>query len=190
MIKHIPFNKARQSVPYETLYLEYWQKYASTVVDVMGEEKTNFDWIMSRNPHIVCKKRAAMVAASFIVFMGCNAGRDFTARAEDFYRVCNGALSREDAYVARWALHNKRSMGVSNGEILMEVIVGRRVYNKKANYGSGAMVYANINRLTVEDTEILNEMVIWWSRGDAKMLREVCDPKAQEKVSEIMKKLF
>lgn len=181
-VKHIPFNSARKSVPREVLYLNAWREYAETLIDVFGEEDkiTNFVSIFSHSD--VNPQRAAMVAASFVTFMGCNAGQSFTNKATEFYRKVSSFMTRENAFLSVWAIENRRTLGINNNSILMECVVGRSV--------DGGLTKVNINKLTVEDLEIMNVMVSWWSSDDAKKLREGVEGEAKRQVAEILDNLY
>lgn len=190
-IKNIPFNKPRASVPKEGLYLSYWNRYSMEKVNEydLDSDTTNFDVLYKRSGAF-SKQRFAMVAASFITYMGCNLGIAFTDEAEDFHRRIDGTLNREDAFIAKWALYNKRTSYINNNSIPMEAMIGRKVFNQRARHGEGAWVNLNINQLTVEDYEIVNVMVRWWAGEDAIAMRNYCKPIAQKMTTKILENLY
>lgn len=187
-IKHIPFNKARQSVPRECLYLKEWQRYADSIAFNDGvRDVSNFEDIFKRYGFIKPGFREALVAASFMTFMGCSGGRAFTDSAEELYRKSDSILSREDAFLTCWMKENRRFSFINNGTILMENIVGRYVRKSSTDPFDVATKH---DKFTVEDWEALNVMVIWWSTLEAKKLRESCEDLAVEKTKEILSSLF
>lgn len=188
-IKHIPFNKARSSVPRECLYLKEWQEFAEKVSfnnDI--RDVTNFEHIFNLYGNITPGFREALVAASFVTFMGSNVGRAFTLSSEDLYRRCDGILTREDAFLSCWMKENKRISFCNNGMILMEAIVGRYV-NKSNSLNPYESAY-KLDKFTVEDWEALNVMVIWWSTEEAKEMRERCESYAVKQTNEILASLY
>lgn len=72
-IQHTPLLQPRASIPKEGIYLRLWQEFASQRPD---------EWGRVFRTATTVGQRAASVAASFMVYMGCNAGAAFTMQAE------------------------------------------------------------------------------------------------------------
>ena len=78
---HTSIAPPRASFISEVIYLKLWQEFAA------ARPK---DWVAIFHTSGPVRQRAASVAVSFIVFMGCAGGRDFTAHASEFAPFCPG----------------------------------------------------------------------------------------------------
>lgn len=164
-VKHIPLCPPRAGTPGEGIYLGLWVEFATA---------RPREWAAIFQTNGPVRQRAASVAASFMVFMGCNGGRDFTWKAERLAE--SGAFPyREGAFVAAWALENRRSMGVNHGLRMSEFMLARE-YPIKAAICGGSVGWPLVPSITQEDNDILESMAAWWSTPQAGVMREIAVP--------------
>ena len=164
-VKHIPLHPPRAGTPGEGIYLGLWVEFATA---------RPREWAAIFTTNGPVRQRAASVAASFMVFMGCNGGRDFTWYAERLAE--SGAFPcREGAFLAAWALHNRRSMGVNSGLRTSEYMLARE-YPIKASICGGSVSWSLVPAVTQEDNDILEGMAAWWSTCPAGVMREIATP--------------
>lgn len=152
-VKHIPLRPPRDCTPGEGIYLELWRKYIA--------EPGHIDVVFYELPFSF-RQRAASVAASFMVFMGCNGGHSFTHAAEVCSKNSSAFSSVENAYLATWAIQNQRCRGINNGVRLIEAMLD--------------------DTITQDDAEVIECMVTWWSTHDAKEMRRLAEPKIHKAV--------
>jgi len=176
-LRHIPFQPPRQSVPREGMFLTLWQQFADQRPD---------EWIAIFRTNGPVRQRAACVAASFMVFMGCNGGRCFTDSADRLAR--SGAFtSAEDAFLAAWAIHNKRLGYINSGLRTIEYMLA---HNHPITTGPIARVdWGLVPNVSQEDVDIVESMVMWWGTSTtAHWMREAVE--AQMKAHEANQRLL
>lgn len=162
-VKHIPLKPARAGTPGEGIYLQLWQKFAT--------DRPN-EWRAIFRTNGPVRQRAASVAASFMVYMGCNGGASFTHEAER--RAAAGGFlgSREYAFLAAWAIHNKRDRGINSGLRTIEYMLAREHPIYPDTYRCGRVNWRTVPDVTMEDTDIVESMVRWWASTTAEVMRE------------------
>ncbi|CAB3888875.1 hypothetical protein LMG26788_03734 [Achromobacter pulmonis] len=165
-LRHIPVNLPRAGFPGERIYLELWREYL----------RGNHDAI----PEIFCDlrqpldQRGARVAASFMVWMGCNSGRSFTFNAERLAK--SGAfVSRSRAFIAAWALENLRVNGVNGGLILTESMLTPGGIPRTEAMVSYCIDWRSVYAPTQYDNDVLACMVQWWAGFSAQQLRTIAE---------------
>jgi hypothetical protein len=165
-VRHIPLHPPRAGTPGEGIYLGLWVEFATA-------RPREWAAIFCTNGPV--RQRAASVAASFMVFMGCNGGRDFTWYAE---RLAESAAFpyREGAFLAAWALHNRRSLGVNNGLRTSEYMLAREYPIRDEVAFRGRTNWSLVPAVTQEDNDILESMAAWWSTHPAGVMREIAQP--------------
>lgn len=168
-VKHIPLAPPRPCTPGEGIYLKLWQEWAEANP---GEWRRLFTTTTHRP-----RQRAASVAASFMVFMGCNGGRGFTGMAEQFAKS-GFFLFPERAYIAAWAIDNQRHRGVNSGLRISEYMLAAEHPIVGRLFGSG-VEWDRVPAITQDDNDYLESMVRWWSTEAAKDIRAVAEPAIQ-----------
>lgn len=164
-VLHIPLHPPRACTPAEGIYLGLWVEFATA---------RPREWAAIFETNGPVRQRAASVAASFMVFMGCNGGRDFTWHAE---RLAQSAVFpyREGAFLAAWALDNRRSRGVNSGLRMSEYMLARE-YPIRDTVRNGHVNWSLVPNITQEDNDILESMAAWWSTPQAGVMREIATP--------------
>src|SRR3546814_9812846 len=84
-LSHTPLQPPRPGTPGEAIYLQLWQDYIATRQD-------DWRWIFNDLSSEI-DQRTATVAASFMTWMECNAGMDFTHQAIRIWKT--GVRSEE-----------------------------------------------------------------------------------------------
>lgn len=111
-LKHTPLHPPRDDHD-ESIYARRW-----------GELNENGDVFAGLMANYMRKygQREATIIASFICWLGTNVGMLYLSDA----RRLSASAFLEDAYLAAWAIHNKRSVGVSSGYRLIEVLLAEK----------------------------------------------------------------
>lgn len=170
-LRHVPLCPPRASTPREGLFLELWQQFA--------EQRTD-EWSYIFRTNGPLRQRAASVAASFMVFMGCNGGHGFTYRAEQLEK--SGAFTcTEDAYMAAWAVENKRLSGLNHGLRTVEYMLA---HQHPIAGEWRRVVWSLVPSITQEDADIVESMVAWWSSTTARWMRDVVEAKMKALAAE------
>lgn len=176
-LRHVPLQPPRRSVPREGMFLALWQQFATQRPD---------EWAFIFRTNEPVRQRAASVAASFMVFMGCNGGRAFTDGAARLAQ--SGVFTcTEDAYLAAWAINNKRLYGINSGLRTIEYMLARE---HPITTGHLARVdWRLVPDVPLEDVDTVESMVAWWgSSTTARWMREAVD--AQMKAHEANERLL
>lgn len=165
-LRHIPVNLPRAGFPAERIYLDLWREYLrgnrDAIADIFCDLRAPLD------------QRGARVAASFMVWMGCNSGRAFTFNAERL--AGSGAfVSRPRAFIAAWALENLRVNGVNNGLILTECMLTPGGVPRMAPMISYGVDWRRLYSPTQHDNDVLACMVQWWGSRSAQQLRTIAE---------------
>lgn len=177
---HVPLQPPRASVPREGLFLALWQQFAE-------QRPEEFAYVFSGRTNGPVRQRAASVAASFMAYMGCNGGRSFTSEAERIAK--SGVYScHEDAYLAAWAIENKRCSGINIGLRTIEYMLAREHPITDTDGSWWRVDWKLVPNVTMEDTDIVEAMVAWWCSTTARYMRDAVE--AQMKAREANERLF
>lgn len=162
-IKHIPLQPPRQCTPMEGIYLGLWKDFAIQ----QPEEWAAIFHDCSFTP----RQRAASVAASFMVFMGCNGGRGFTFLADELARSKEFTFA-EPAYIAAWALENRRFRGTNCGLRCIEYMLASEYPIQKHGIFKGRVNWQKVPTVTMKDQDVIECMVRWWAGATARLIRK------------------
>lgn len=162
-VQHIPIRPPRGSVPMEGIYASLWKNFAEQRPD---------EWrAIFRDCPTTPRQRAASVAASFMTFMGCNGGRDFTASADRL--AASGAfIGKEAAYLAAWALTNDRVHYINCGLRVIEYMLAREHPVYLSGIRLGHVNWTLVPSVTMDDIDVIECMVRWWAGTTATVIRE------------------
>jgi hypothetical protein len=149
---HTPYMPARDDLP-EAIFLARWKalntQMPSFLASVIGHRASVRD----------CR-----VAASFVTWIGTNCGTSFIYEAKS--RV-NDYVFTEPAYLATWALVNRRERHVSSNVRAIEVILSP----ESLFLGRGATPYERAQKLSISlrDLDTVEAVVKWLAsaHGDA-----------------------
>jgi len=170
-VLHVPLRPPRKATPGEGIYLQLWKEFA---------EMRPKEWHAIFVTNGPVRQRAASVAASFMAYMGCGGGRDFTFKAEAAAAQAGVFGCREAAFLATWAVFNRRQRWINNGLRSSEYMLAA-VYPVS---GSTAISvdWDLVPHISQEDNDVLESMVCWWSSAPAGVMREIAEPmrKAEE----------
>lgn len=179
-VLHVPLAQPRPGTPGEGIYLSLWREFSTN---------RPREWHSIFRTTGPVRQRAASVAASFMVFMGCNGGRGFTWTAD---RLCEKGVftNREDAFVAAWAIENKRVYGTNSGLRTSEYMLAEKHPIVGLPVGGTSVDWRLVPDITQEDYDILESMVIWWSTSQAGVMREIAEPMIKAAEHKILSNLF
>lgn len=147
----------------EGIFLALWQEFA--------EQRPDEFVGIFHDCNFTPRQRAASVAASFMTFMGCNAGRDFTLCAERFAASKDFTFA-EPAYIAAWALENNRTRGINSGLRCIEYMLAREHPIHLRGISAGRVNWQSVPAITMEDLDVIECMVRWWAGTTAKAIRD------------------
>lgn len=162
-VKHVPLHPARESTPGEVIYLSLWREWATA---------NPREWAAIFETTAPVRQRAASVAASFMVFMGCNGGRCFTEAAEKLAQQDHWS---ERAYLAAWANENKRNRGINSGLRTIEYMLAREYPIVNGPFGP-RLDWKKVPAISMEDIDVVESMVRWWAGSTARVIREIAAP--------------
>mgnify|MGYP000069388066 CR=1 FL=1 len=162
-VKHIPLHPARPCTPGEGIYLELWREWA---------EANPREWRAIFCTTGPVRQRAASVAASFMVFMGCNGGRCFTLQAQ---KLAAADHYKERAFLAAWSDCNKRSRGVNSGLRTIEYMLARE-HPIASNGIAHCVDWRRVPDVTMDDIDVVESMVCWWAGLTAQVMRDIAEP--------------
>ena len=178
-VVHRPLAPPRKGTPGEGIYLELWNEWATA---------RPRDWSTIFKTTGPVRQRAASVAASFMVFMGCQGGRGFTQEAEDLAK--NPIFhSRERAFIAAWAIDNMRNAGINHNLRTSEYMLAAEHPVRQDSFRHGVNSEL-VPRITQEDNDILESMVRWWSTDAAGIVREIAEPMIQAAIRKAQSRMF
>lgn len=165
-LRHVPVNLPRAGFPAERIYLELWREYLRGNHDALREIFGDLCQPLDQ--------RGARVAASFMVWMGCNSGRSFTHEAERLTQ--SGAFAtREHAFLAAWAVENRRIRWLNSGVILTEAMLTPGGIPRMSEMVSYSVDWRRMYSPTQYDNDVLACMVCWWAGHSAQALRTIAD---------------
>ncbi|PKO59269.1 MAG: hypothetical protein CVU24_15655 [Betaproteobacteria bacterium HGW-Betaproteobacteria-18] len=170
-VLHVPLRPPRKATPGEGIYLQLWKEFA---------ESRPKEWHAIFQTNGPVRQRAASVAASFMAYMGCGGGRDFTFKAEAAAAQESAFGSREAAFLATWAVFNRRQRGINRGLRSSEFMLASAYPVSSSTARS--VDWDLVPNVSQEDNDILESMVCWWSSTHAGVIREIAEPmrKAEE----------
>lgn len=178
-VVHAPMCPPRKCTPGEGIYLDLWREFATA---------RPHDWRAIFDTKGPVRQRAASVAASFMVYMGCNWGRDFTDRAEKLASVPGLFWGREQAFVAAWAVENRRVHGMNHGLRASEYMLATR--HPIQDRPGRSIDWDALPTITAEDNDILESMAAWWGTGPAGVMREIAKPMIEAATKKMSADMF
>lgn len=145
-LKHEPERPARPDVYGEGIFLEAWQRLMATFPKHGDGELNEMFCHVFSNIRGPAKQRQATVAASFIVWLGTNCGREYLRQARlilAYMQVASDHSVRRGgswSYSAAWANFDRRHCGINGGNRTIEAI---------------------LSEVEVNDVEIVDHLAAW-----------------------------
>lgn len=167
-LDHSSIQPPRQNTPGEGIYLRLWQQYIQS-------NPKNLKEILINTMYSRVSQRQASVCASFMKFMGCNAGKSFTHYAESLRTKYD---SSHDAYRHAWYEINRRIAGINSGVRTIEAMLSPEYHIKERdNFSIVTIVkWSLFNSITTEDYDTVECMVSWWGSQEAQEIRAKVTP--------------
>lgn len=167
---HRPLCPPRPGTPGEGIYLSLWQEFAAA----RPHEWAHIFADMRTKP----RQRVASVAASFMVFMGCNGGASFTHRAIEMASK-ETELNRERLFIAAWAMENARYRGIDHGLRTIEYMLAAEHPIENHPFCGRRISQKRVPVITMEDHDAIECMVRWWASPQAECMRSIAEPMRQ-----------
>lgn len=178
-LDHIPLCAPRSGIPGEVIYLKLWQ-------EMLAANPHALEDIVSFGCGDSIDQRAASVAASFMVYMGCNGGACFTRRAQELVQRFRYP---HEAYLAAFVLENQRIRSVNHGLRTVEFMLALQhpiVCGKFSTY----VEWGRVPEVSQRDMDVIECMVTWWSTPQAERLGRVAEPLIESERQKEMSRLF
>lgn len=170
-LKHAPLHLPRPGTAGEGWYLERWLAFVGAEQGLKAFER------ILKNSDLVVNQRTAEVAASFMVFMGCNGGQSFTYRCERYAASELFRTSRECAFLAAWPIENRRLGGVDFGLRTVEYMLAYHHPISDSTNGRARQVqWAMVPTISQDDGDTIECMVVWWAGIEAQKMRDAVQP--------------
>lgn len=170
--EHTPLTSPREDVIGEVTYAKEWARLACTLKECNDEEMTVFESCLLDTPFRP-NQRHATVAATFMKWLGTNAGQSFLASAR--HLISTGAFfSEEDAYTSAWALVNQRQPSINFGIRRIESLLSLPENFKENNVGLGWCL-SERPQISFEDIEVIDTMVSFLASDYGKSFLSNCD---------------
>ena len=164
-VQHTPFRPARKDLA-EICFLTQWQA-------LNAESPSLLSGILGRSR---CDVRSARIAASFITWIGTNVGASFIEMAKS--RIEDFAYA-EPAYLATWALVNRRQSHVNSGVRAIEIIMSTDNLFADFNAHYFAEKAAAKLSISLSDIDVIESMVSWLSTPHADAFVNSCTAEYQ-----------
>lgn len=157
--QHTPFRPARKDLA-EICFLTQWRALNEA-------SPTLLPGILSRSR---CDVRSARVAASFIVWLGSNTGAAFIEQARSSVEKF---AYPEPAYLATWALINRRQTHMNANVRVIEVIMSPEdLFGSRREY---AQVRAAKLNISLSDIDVVESLVVWLSTATGETFAASCE---------------
>lgn len=187
-LENTPLHPPRECTPGEGIYLGLWQEYVQ-------EDPGRLPMILNDTVQNI-NQRMVSVCASFMVWMGCNDGRDFTGKAQELARrhdedrVLGNYISEQVSYLMAWAAHNTRVRGSNGGVRTIEAMLHPTdCHYTKGAFGRIVYHWEEFEKITPHDIDTVECMVRWWSSDDAKLIRRAAVPQILIKSREMLARM-
>ncbi|KWN06414.1 hypothetical protein WT83_27415 [Burkholderia territorii] len=178
-LAHIPLCAPRPDIPGEVIYLRLWQEF-------MHANSHALEDIVTSGLNGPIDQRVASVAASFMVYMGCNGGANFT-------RCANELVKRFDypheAFLAAFVIENQRRRSVNHGLRKVEYMLAAE-HPIVDGLFSTRVEWERVPDISQRDLDVIECMVIWWSTPQAERLRRVAEPLIEAEQRKAGSRLF
>lgn len=148
MLKHIPIAPPRQGHDGEVSFLAAWQQFADRAPD-------DFEAIFSHRISHRFAQRSASVAASFVMWLGTNAGACLIRSGND---LATKGLSRTYAYVAAWAIDNQRIRWINSGLRSVQYVLAAEYPIEGAGH---EVLWSKVPVVTLEDLDVIDALMEW-----------------------------
>lgn len=171
-LEHQPFVPARPGIVGEGVYLRQWQRRMAAPYDALDDDpvppNARLALILDGTPHRLCQRDASL-AASFMTWLGTNGGQGFLALAHTLAKAPCG-LSASEAYLAGWALQNRRQVGVNSGYRTLEFLLAE---NRQFDPDEPDRLNPE-PRMSVDDLETMECLVVWLGREEGQSFLAAC----------------
>lgn len=166
-LAHNPARPARDLLG-EQVFLEAWQRFMATPIPFyLQDAESRLEDVLSHYPGKV-GQREATVCASLVTWLGTHCGNAFLLSCETLAKK-HAFPVREEAYLAAWAVENKRRTGINSGVRALEGIMATELV--PGHFGLRPVRAA----LSADDYECAECIVAWLASGDGQKLLEYCE---------------
>lgn len=167
---HRPIRRPRTTFTGECMFAASWMRLMdSPLVEserYSGGFATKLESILTLYPHEITQ-RTASIAASFITWLGTNNGMCFLMSARKMGEVISNP---QNAYVAAWAIENRRWQGINSGVRTIEAVLS------KEDSGKDLFGYRpNIPILSAAEVEVVDLLVEWMAGEEGMTFVNNCE---------------
>lgn len=166
---HEPIQPARPHHEGEQVYLYQWQQLLS-YREEGWPPNAKLAIILFDLPHALAQRHAT-VAASFITWLGTNAGMSFRSEARRLKNIVD-SFTLEQAFTAAWSIGNIRQHH-RNGRNIDHILAPEDHYGE--DLVTGHVRLLRQPHVTGEDLEVLDVLVRWLSTDEASEFVAECE---------------
>lgn len=162
---HSPLQAPRDGHIGEAVFTERWAALMATPGASL-DDCSNY-WLTMILPECMStlSQRHATVAATFIQWLGTNCGAAFVDTAQ---RLTPHFSDSGDAYVAQWAIHNRRRGWINGGWRSIEHMLADRSDLDRHHYPRARP------DLSAEDCEVVDHIVYWLGGREGQTFLSMC----------------
>lgn len=169
----------RQGMVAETVYADYWRDFAKgTRENGNGEALPNIVRLFNKLPFYLEQKHATL-AASFICWLGTNAGLGFIGRCKRFSENINNP---EEAYLSAWAVDNRRIYGHNSNTRTIEWLKADE--SALVRGMDGFLCFSQSPEVNLEDQDIIETLICWLSDTEGQRFVKACEKEIERRREE------
>lgn len=164
---HRPMRPPRADVLGEVVFTECWAQLMAKPGPAL-EECSNYQLttILSSSMPTYVTQRQAIVAATFVNWLGTNCGRAFLAEGNRMEKSVCGRSGH--GFLMAWAVENHRQTGINSGFRALEHILATddcRFAGTLARYPS----------LSADDFEVVEHVIVWLGSAPGQQFINQCE---------------
>lgn len=168
-LRHEPRRPPRPYDPGEHIFVQLWRDWLAGGQDPDEYPNQRFRQVLSDLERVEVSQRDATVAASLLCWLGTNVGQSYLRAAEDLARAMPHR-PKEEAYLARWAIENRRCHWINNGVRTVEFLLmsQEQVVGVNAGWQHVRPWPSEIVEVTVRDLEVADAVAAWLGTAEGR----------------------
>lgn len=180
-LEHKPVRSPRDGHIGEQVFYEKWCALMTRPVPYWEEDQLEpmLHSILTHHRKRVLGQREATIAATFAVWLGCNAGSSIVYEGR---RIRNSAGKSHDCYLMAWASANRRFNWLNGGGRMVEYMLA-----PDDHYGAIFPVGRGLSRipdLTSDDVEVMDQLFGWLGSDDGEAFLVDAEAEIQRREAE------
>lgn len=180
-LQHTPIDGPRPTHVGENVFAHQWELLMTKQPDACDPPNSRLAYILWGMTREITQRHAS-VAASFVTWLGCNAGNAFVERGRRMFIDIDSVhrLSREHASMVSWSIENMRSPRKFYRTI--DTILAER-----DDYGpdlfSNGISLRRLPKISAEDVETADHLAYWCGTPDGCEFIRFCNEQIRQRES-------